>query len=267
MTPAGANPTPRLVDTSNTQVTSSEVPNPLSQPAGGGNPPALPPKVLTEPTSGGGCGRGALNHLDPAPKGISSRPDPLSKTQQSPLTPLPKQQENHPKGPTGFQRLFGFGGTGDSVENPKGSKKPAAPQYEPPQIQDRGFNSNQPPNQHESRQYAQPAYGQQFSLQDLWRQAADHYEPQIQRWGFAVNDLREELNISKQRNSDAIVREMQYKETINQLRQELRETQADHAHLRKHLQLGDPEESGQIVSEFKTINQIGEHTSELQSPA
>ena len=115
-----------------------------------------------------------------------------------------------------------------------------------------------PPNQHESRQYAQPAYEQQFSLQDLWRQAADHYEPQIQRWGFAVNDLREELNISKQRNSDAIVREMQYKETINQLRQELRETQADHAHLRKHLQLGDPEESGQIVSEFKTINRTVE---------
>ncbi len=190
---------------------------------------------------------GALNHHAAATGGSNSKKElPSSAAQQPP--PLPPKP-NDKDAPKDHHSWFKWS-----------NKKGTNPQQDPLQNQDRTLDPHNHQQTHQPNQQfsSQNVQHLQPSPQDIWRNATEHYEPQIQHLKISYDDLKSDFDLLKQRHNEALLRETQHKETISQLTQDLRETQADHAHLRKHLQLGDPEESGQIVNEFKGINRAVE---------
>src|SRR5260370_33437436 len=98
----------------------------------------------------------------------------------------------------------------------------------------------------------------QLNIQDIQRDEAERHESILRHLRDDCQGLQNDGNLLKQHYDGVLLRETEDKETIARLTQNLREMQAEHAHLRKHLQLADPEESAQIVNEFKSINRTVE---------
>src|SRR5258708_8794032 len=164
---------------------------------------------------------GALNHHAAATGDSNSKKEPPSSAAQQPLLLPPKP--NDKDAPKDHHSWFGGWA----------NKRSTSPQQDPLQSQDRtsdphNHRQTYQPNQQFSSQNVQHL---QPSPQDIWRSAAQHYEPQIQHLKISYDDLKSGFDLLKQRHNEALLRETQHKETISQLTQDLPEMRADHAHL------------------------------------